>query len=245
VLARVGEDASTPGARRCPSALSRPRPRRWRGIVGREHPVQAPRPRVQVPERHLVQRVEPDRWRDRRRAGRAGRMPRPCCSARCSSTAPARRPTARRATPGGTWRCRTGAPPRPASRWSPPALAAVTGPNLVAPMGRVAGGWGVPALAGPFILAAVAYRAAGLTVLLRPDPMLLAERLRDGAQAATAPMRHRREHDGRRRHHPRHPRAGAGGRRRAHRVGRGRRRRGVGPRDGRHRLPRPRPRRRR
>jgi MFS family permease len=55
-------------------------------------------------------------------------------------------------------------------------LGAVVGPNLVAPMGDVARAFGVPALAGPFILAGLAYAAAAtvLWVLLRPDPLLLA-----------------------------------------------------------------------
>lgn len=67
-------------------------------------------------------------------------------------------------------------------------LGAVVGPNLVTPMGRIAESWGVPALAGPFILAAAAYLAAGLTLtlLLRRDPLLLAERLRDEAGPAPA-----------------------------------------------------------
>lgn len=58
-------------------------------------------------------------------------------------------------------------------------LGAVAGPNLVEPMGRIAAAWGIPALAGPFILAAAAYLAAGavLGILLRPDPLLLARRL--------------------------------------------------------------------
>ncbi|MFP3712435.1 MFS transporter [Puerhibacterium sp. TATVAM-FAB25] len=75
-------------------------------------------------------------------------------------------------------------------------LGAVVGPNLVTPMGEIAESWGVPALAGPFILAAAAYLAAGLTLtlLLRPDPLLLAERLRDeaGPAAASADARPRR-----------------------------------------------------
>jgi MFS family permease len=64
-------------------------------------------------------------------------------------------------------------------------LGAVAGPNLVDPLGRVALTLGLPALAGPFLLAAVAYGAAAavLFVLLRPDPLLLARRLVD----ATAP----------------------------------------------------------
>jgi MFS family permease len=58
-------------------------------------------------------------------------------------------------------------------------LGAVAGPNLVEPLGGFAEGIGVPALAGPFLLAAVAYLAAGAVLLLflRPDPFLLARRL--------------------------------------------------------------------
>ncbi|WP_414714833.1 MFS transporter [Sporosarcina koreensis] len=54
---------------------------------------------------------------------------------------------------------------------------AVAGPNLVTPMGEVALAFGIPALAGPFILAAVAYLLAGFTflVFLRPDPFLVAK----------------------------------------------------------------------
>ena len=37
---------------------------------------------------------------------------------------------------------------------------AVAGPNLVAPMGGLADGWGIPRLAGPFLLASAAYAAA-------------------------------------------------------------------------------------
>ncbi|WP_342504874.1 MFS transporter [Sporosarcina sp. FSL K6-2383] len=55
-------------------------------------------------------------------------------------------------------------------------LGAVAGPNLVTPMGKFALTLGMPALAGPFILAAVAYLIAGLIFLvyLRPDPFLVA-----------------------------------------------------------------------
>lgn len=54
---------------------------------------------------------------------------------------------------------------------------AVAGPNLVIPMGDFAQVFGIPPLAGPFILAAVAYIFAGLTFLvyLRPDPFLVAK----------------------------------------------------------------------
>ncbi|MFI5529989.1 MFS transporter [Kitasatospora sp. NPDC051853] len=56
---------------------------------------------------------------------------------------------------------------------------AVVGPNLVTVSGTLAEGWGIPALAGPFLLAAAAYGAAAvlLGALLRPDPLLLARRL--------------------------------------------------------------------
>ncbi|MCC3290884.1 MFS transporter [Arthrobacter sp. zg-Y1110] len=58
---------------------------------------------------------------------------------------------------------------------------AVAGPNLVTPMGRFAEDLGIPALAGPFLLAGAAFLAAGvvLLVLLRPDPFFLARRLED------------------------------------------------------------------
>lgn len=54
---------------------------------------------------------------------------------------------------------------------------AVAGPNLVTPMGKVATAMNMPALAGPFILAAVAYILAGLTlfIFLRPDPLVVAK----------------------------------------------------------------------
>lgn len=54
---------------------------------------------------------------------------------------------------------------------------AVAGPNLVEVMGRFAMGMGIPALAGPFILAAAAYICAGLVLLalLRPDPLIIAK----------------------------------------------------------------------
>lgn len=63
---------------------------------------------------------------------------------------------------------------------------AVVGPNLVTVMGDVAVSWGVPPLAGPFILAAAAYASAAvvLWVRLRPDPLLLARSL---AAAPLAP----------------------------------------------------------
>lgn len=64
-------------------------------------------------------------------------------------------------------------------------IGAVAGPNLIEPMGVFADAIGVPTLAGPFILAAVAYTVAGLFLFafLRPDPYLLA---RDIAEHETA-----------------------------------------------------------
>lgn len=58
-------------------------------------------------------------------------------------------------------------------------VGAVAGPNLVEPLGHLADAWGIPPLAGPFLLASVAYLAAGATllVLLQPDPFLLARSL--------------------------------------------------------------------
>lgn len=78
-------------------------------------------------------------------------------------------------------------------------LGAVAGPNLIDPLGRLAERLGIPALAGPFLLAAIAYLAAGvvLMVLLRPDPYLLARDLApqigEDADAAstTSPLRSR------------------------------------------------------
>ncbi|WP_155645459.1 MFS transporter [Peribacillus simplex] len=54
---------------------------------------------------------------------------------------------------------------------------AVAGPNLVDVMGDLAVSIGIPALAGPFILAAIAYLLAGfvLFMLLRPDPFIVAK----------------------------------------------------------------------
>ena len=66
------------------------------------------------------------------------------------------------------------------------------GPNLVEPMGRFAEGLGIPALAGPFLLAGAAYLAAGgvLFALLRPDPFLVAQELaaQDVAAQASAAL---------------------------------------------------------
>jgi MFS family permease len=64
-------------------------------------------------------------------------------------------------------------------------IGAVVGPNLVSVMGRVAEALGIRALAGPFLLAGLAYVAAAavLWVMLRPDPLRLARALADTARA--------------------------------------------------------------
>ncbi|MGY4543856.1 MFS family permease [Arthrobacter sp. UYNi723] len=68
-------------------------------------------------------------------------------------------------------------------------LGAVAGPNLVTPMGAFATALGIPALAGPFLLASVAYAFAGLVLYfwLRPDPLLLATAISAQDRAETAP----------------------------------------------------------
>ena len=69
-------------------------------------------------------------------------------------------------------------------------VGAVAGPNLVAPMGALAETWGIPRLAGPFLLAAAAYAAAALALAacLRPDPLLAARALaaRDAERSGVA-----------------------------------------------------------
>ncbi|MEV5597013.1 MFS transporter [Streptomyces sp. NPDC052496] len=68
-------------------------------------------------------------------------------------------------------------------------LGAVIGPNLVGVTGDVAAGMGVPRLAGPFLLAVVAYAAAAvvLGLFLRPDPLHLARELAAAQEAPEAP----------------------------------------------------------
>ncbi|KPC61959.1 MFS transporter [Streptomyces chattanoogensis] len=67
-------------------------------------------------------------------------------------------------------------------------LGAVVGPNLVTVTGEVAHGWGIPRLAGPFLLAAVAFGAAAIVLacLLRPDPLRLARTLAEDTPAPDA-----------------------------------------------------------
>lgn len=70
---------------------------------------------------------------------------------------------------------------------------AVAGPNLSGAMGDVARSWSIPPLAGPFMLAGVAYAlgAIVLWVALRPDPLVVArERRLAGAQGAPLATAH-------------------------------------------------------
>jgi MFS family permease len=62
------------------------------------------------------------------------------------------------------------------------AVGAIIGPNLVSVTGTLAIEIGIPALAGPFLLATAAYASAGLVLwlLLRPDPLLLARSIAAG-----------------------------------------------------------------
>jgi MFS family permease len=64
---------------------------------------------------------------------------------------------------------------------------AVAGPNMVGIMGEFAKFIGIPALAGPFLLAAAAYILAGLVLLifLRPDPFIVAKAISE-AQRTTS-----------------------------------------------------------
>lgn len=63
---------------------------------------------------------------------------------------------------------------------------AVAGPNLVDVMGSFALSIGVPELAGPFILSAAAFLAAGifLFIFLRPDPFIVSLKINELRQAA-------------------------------------------------------------
>ncbi|MFZ5822810.1 MAG: MFS transporter [Bacillota bacterium] len=75
-------------------------------------------------------------------------------------------------------------------------LGAVAGPNLVGVLGRFATTLGVPALAGPFMLATAAYMLAGVVFLLflRPDPLLVAKAIADALKAAQSHLAQKTEH---------------------------------------------------
>ncbi|MDI1459382.1 MFS transporter [Catellatospora sp. KI3] len=67
-------------------------------------------------------------------------------------------------------------------------LGSLAGPNLAAPLGRLLEPYGIPLLAGPFAFCALSFVLAAtlLTLLLRPDPLLLSTRL---ASTTPAPGR--------------------------------------------------------
>jgi MFS family permease len=64
-------------------------------------------------------------------------------------------------------------------------LGAMVGPNSTGLLGELATSIGIPALAGPFLLAAAAYASAGavLFTFLRPDPLLIARALAEHDRA--------------------------------------------------------------
>ena len=67
-------------------------------------------------------------------------------------------------------------------------IGAVAGPNLIRPGALVGEALGLPALAGPFVFSAAGLALAALLLFigLRPDPLLLAARLRSGGPATSA-----------------------------------------------------------
>ncbi|WP_395474585.1 MFS transporter [Saccharopolyspora spinosa] len=74
-------------------------------------------------------------------------------------------------------------------------VGAVAGPNLVTATGQLADALNIPRLAGPFILASVAYAAAAavLWTMLRPDPLTTARAIAaDAADPAGEPRSRKR-----------------------------------------------------
>nr|WP_239521803.1 MFS transporter [Geodermatophilus sabuli] len=65
-------------------------------------------------------------------------------------------------------------------------VGSVLGPNLAGPGADLGRAFGLPALGGAFAISVVVFAvvALGLLLLLRPDPLLLARRLRGGGSAA-------------------------------------------------------------
>ena len=68
-------------------------------------------------------------------------------------------------------------------------IGAVAGPNLAAFAGATLDDYGIPTLAGPFVFSALLFVLAALvlTVLMRPDPAILARRADASSTAGTAP----------------------------------------------------------
>ncbi len=67
-------------------------------------------------------------------------------------------------------------------------IGAVAGPNLVEPMSNFAEGLGLPPLTGPFLLSGAAFLTAGaaLFIMLRPDPLLVADAIAAAKQKKSA-----------------------------------------------------------
>ncbi|HKU60596.1 MAG TPA: MFS transporter [Gemmatimonadales bacterium] len=70
-------------------------------------------------------------------------------------------------------------------------VGAVIGPSLAGPAGTLLAGHGVPTLAGPFLFASLLFLLSALLLvaLLRPDPAVLARRLRAEAEPHVDPPR--------------------------------------------------------
>ncbi|MBB3086453.1 MFS transporter [Geodermatophilus sabuli] len=70
-------------------------------------------------------------------------------------------------------------------------VGSVLGPNLAGPGGDLGAALGLPALGGAFVISFAVFVvvAAGNLSLLRPDPLLLARRLRGGAAGGVRPRR--------------------------------------------------------
>ncbi len=66
-------------------------------------------------------------------------------------------------------------------------IGSVLGPNLSSPMGRLARSFGVPSLAGPYLLTVAVYILAAtlIALMLRPDPLITARTLRAAAADRT------------------------------------------------------------
>ena len=73
-------------------------------------------------------------------------------------------------------------------------IGSVTGPNLSAPMGRLAERVDVPRLAGPYLLTVVVFllAAALVALFLRPDPLVVARAAEDHANGTFPVVRERR-----------------------------------------------------
>ena len=73
-------------------------------------------------------------------------------------------------------------------------VGSVLGPNLAAPMGRLAERVDVPRLAGPYLLTVIVFLIAALLVLLflRPDPLTVARAAENGITGGSVAVRERR-----------------------------------------------------